>query len=109
MTLSKPGIVSGAWKEWDGIGGPEGSVMVALGARHDLDDAEKSLRRLGIEYSREDQHVDLVFGWIGTEGETDEDVLYACDVNGTTDTGAVVNKASITYVTFSVLLDNNDN
>lgn len=98
-------MVSGAWQEWDGIGGPDGATMLAAGAHHDVEDAEKSLRRLGIEYSPRTHHVSLVSGWIGSEDELSGNMTYACDASGVAEDGTALDKTSVLYVTFAVVTD----
>lgn len=109
MSKHNPGVVSGVWNEWDGIGGPNGAAMVATGAQHDTEDAEKSVRRLGIDYSTRDQHIIFVSGWVGVEDQTFGNTQYACDINGIAEDETVLDKLSVSYVTFAVIVDSTNN
>lgn len=102
-------MVSGVWNEWDGIGGPDGAVMVATGAQHDIEDAEQSVRRFGIDYSTREQHIRLVPGWVGVEDRTFGNTQHACDIEGIAEDETVLDKLSVFYVTFAVIVDSTNN
>lgn len=103
--MKRSNLVSGIWREWDGSGGPVGAVLVteAPSASYDVEDVERSIRRLGIDYSPTYQQLSLISGWIGQE--PDGVVEHACDAYGGTEDDSRLDPYSLRPVMFAVLAD----